>query len=77
MLQAKLLAKTGRYAVIVAAGLIVNGGIYRHEFVAATVIDALMQVQLDTDIPIISLVLTPRIFMSMRRTSSFSTSTSR
>ena len=58
-LQAKLLAKTGRYAVIVAAGLIVNGGIYRHEFVAATVIDVLMQVQLDTEIPIISLVLTP------------------
>jgi 6,7-dimethyl-8-ribityllumazine synthase len=61
-LQAKLLAKTGRYRVIVAAGLIVNGGIYRHEFVAATVIDALMQVQLDTEIPIISLVLTPQNF---------------
>jgi 6,7-dimethyl-8-ribityllumazine synthase len=61
-LQAKLLAKTGRYRVIVRAGLIVNGGIYRHEFVAATVIDALMQVQLDTEIPIISLVLTPQNF---------------
>jgi len=61
-LQAKLLAKTGRYAVIVAAGLIVDGGIYRHEFVAATVIDAMMQVQLDTEIPIISLVLTPQNF---------------
>ncbi len=30
-LQAQLLAKTGKYAVIVAAGLIVNGGIYSHE----------------------------------------------
>jgi 6,7-dimethyl-8-ribityllumazine synthase len=59
-LLAKLLAKTGRYTAIVGAGLIVNGGIYRHEFVAATVIDAMMQVQLDAEIPIISLVLTPQ-----------------
>ena len=61
-LQSKLLAGTGRYAVIVAAGLIVDGGIYRHEFVAGTVLDAMMRVQLDTGVPIISAVLTPRIF---------------
>jgi 6,7-dimethyl-8-ribityllumazine synthase len=61
-LQAKLLAKTGRYSVIVGAGLIVDGGIYRHEFVAGTVIDAMMRVQLDTEVPIISLVLTPQHF---------------
>jgi 6,7-dimethyl-8-ribityllumazine synthase len=61
-LQAKLLAKTGRYAAMVGAGLIVNGGIYRHEFVAATVLDAMMQVQLDTEVPILSLVLTPQNF---------------
>src|SRR6266850_6091486 len=61
-LQAKLLAQTGKYATIVAAGFVVNGGIYRHEFVAHTVIDALMRVQLDTDVPIISLVLTPQNF---------------
>ena len=61
-LQAKLLARTGRYASIVAAGLVVNGGIYRHEFVAQTVLDALMRIQLDTDVPIISLVLTPQNF---------------
>jgi 6,7-dimethyl-8-ribityllumazine synthase len=61
-LQAKLLAKTGHYATIVAAGFVVNGGIYRHEFVAHTVIDALMRVQLDTEVPIISLVLTPQHF---------------
>ena len=29
-LHAKLLAKTGRYAGIVAAALVVDGGIYRH-----------------------------------------------
>jgi len=61
-LQAKLLAKTGRYAAVVAAGFVVDGGIYRHEFVAATVIDALMRVQLDTEVPVISVVLTPQQF---------------
>lgn len=58
-LQSKLLAKTGQYAIIVAAGLIVDGGIYRHDFVAGTVIDAMMQVQLELEIPILSVVLTP------------------
>ena len=61
-LQAKLLAKTGKYSSIVAAGFVVNGGIYRHEFVAQTVLDALMRIQLDTDVPIISMVLTPQNF---------------
>ena len=61
-LQAKLLAKSGRYSVIVAAGLIVDGGIYRHDFVAATVLDAMMQIQLETEVPILSVVLTPHQF---------------
>ena len=61
-LHAKLLAKSGRYAAIVAAGLVVDGGIYRHEFVAASVIDALMSVQLETEVPVFSVVLTPQRF---------------
>ena len=61
-LHAKLLAKTGRYAAIVAAGFVVDGGIYRHEFVAQSVIDGLMSVQLDTEVPVISMVLTPQRF---------------
>jgi 6,7-dimethyl-8-ribityllumazine synthase len=61
-LQAKLLAKSGRYAAIVAAGLVVDGGIYRHEFVADAVISGLMRVQLDTEVPTISVVLTPHRF---------------
>ena len=61
-LQAQLLAKTGRYAAIVAAGFVVDGGIYRHEFVADAVISALMRVQLDTEVPVISAVLTPQRF---------------
>jgi 6,7-dimethyl-8-ribityllumazine synthase len=61
-LHAKLLAKTGRYAAIVGAGFVVDGGIYRHEFVAASVIEALMSVQLETEVPVISVVLTPQRF---------------
>lgn len=61
-LQAQLLAKTGKYSIIVAAGLIVDGGIYRHDFVAKTVLDGMMQVQLTAEIPILSLVLTPHQF---------------
>ena len=61
-LQAKLLAKSSRYRAIVAAGLIVDGGIYRHDFVATSVSDAMMRVQLDTEVPILSVVLTPHSF---------------
>jgi 6,7-dimethyl-8-ribityllumazine synthase len=61
-LHAQLLAKTRRYTAIVAAGLIVDGGIYRHEFVADTVIKALMDVQLRTEVPVFSAVLTPQQF---------------
>ncbi|MCX2523589.1 6,7-dimethyl-8-ribityllumazine synthase [Larsenimonas rhizosphaerae] len=61
-LQARLMADTGRYDLLVAAGFIVDGGIYRHDFVSSTVIDALMRVQLDTHCPILSVVLTPHHF---------------
>jgi 6,7-dimethyl-8-ribityllumazine synthase len=61
-LHAQILAKTRRYTAIVAAGLVVDGGIYRHEFVADTVIKALMDVQLKTEVPIFSAVLTPQHF---------------
>jgi 6,7-dimethyl-8-ribityllumazine synthase len=61
-LHAKLLARSGRYGAIVGAGLVVDGGIYRHEFVAEAVISGLMQVQLDTLVPVLSAVLTPQHF---------------
>ena len=51
-LHAQILAKTRRYTAIVAAGLVVDGGIYRHEFVADSVIKALMDVQLRTEVPV-------------------------
>jgi 6,7-dimethyl-8-ribityllumazine synthase len=61
-LHAKLLAQSGRYAGIVGAALVVDGGIYRHEFVAQSVVSALMQVQLETLVPVFSVVLTPHHF---------------
>jgi 6,7-dimethyl-8-ribityllumazine synthase len=61
-LHAQLLANSGRYAAIVAAGFVVDGGIYRHEFVADAVIGGLMRVQLETGVPVISAVLTPQQF---------------
>ena len=61
-LHAKLLAETGEYAAVVAAGLVVDGGIYRHEFVASAVIDGLMRAQMDSGMPVFSAVLTPHHF---------------
>ena len=61
-LRIRRLASTGRYAALAGCALVIDGGIYRHEFVAATVVDALMRVQLDTDVPVFSAVLTPHHF---------------
>ena len=70
-LHAKRLAASGRYAPIVAAGLVVDGGIYRHEFVAEAVIGGLMRVQLDSGVPVISAVLTPHHFHEHEAHASF------
>ncbi|RZI93276.1 MAG: 6,7-dimethyl-8-ribityllumazine synthase [Variovorax sp.] len=61
-LHAKRLALSGRYAAIVGCALVVDGGIYRHEFVATTVVNSLMTLQLETGVPILSAVLTPHHF---------------
>lgn len=61
-LCARKLARSRRYDAVVACALVVNGGIYRHEFVSTAVIDGLMRVQLDTEVPVLSAVLTPRDF---------------
>lgn len=61
-LTAKLLGKAASWDVIIAFGLVVDGGIYRHEFVAQAVLNGMMQVSLDSETPILSVVLTPRIF---------------
>ena len=66
-LMAKSLASTDEYAAVVCTGLVVDGGIYRHEFVASAVIDGLMRTQLDTGVPVFSGVLTPHDFVSEGR----------
>ena len=61
-LQARTLARTGRFSAVVGAAFVVDGGIYRHDFVAETVVGGLMQAQMDADLPILSVVLTPHHF---------------
>jgi len=61
-LQAKLLANSGQYAAVAASALVVDGGIYRHDFVAQAVCNGLMQVQLETQVPVLTAVLTPHNF---------------
>ena len=53
-LMAKKLAKTGKYAAVCASGFVVDGGIYRHEFVAQAVLQGLVQTSLETEVPILS-----------------------
>ena len=61
-LMARDLAATGRYAAVAAAALVVDGGIYRHDFVAQAVVDGLMRAGLDTGVPVLSVSLTPHHF---------------
>ncbi|CAM3189726.1 6,7-dimethyl-8-ribityllumazine synthase [Paracoccus nototheniae] len=58
-LLAKKLAQSGQYDAVVAAALVVDGGIYRHDFVAGAVVTGLMQAGLDTGVPVFSVSLTP------------------
>lgn len=58
-LLARDLAQTGRYAAVAAAALVVDGGIYRHDFVAQAVVDGLMRAGLDSSVPVLSVSLTP------------------
>lgn len=62
----KLIEHGGLDAVVVA-GLIADHGVYRHDFVARTVMDTTMQVQLRTGVPIIYGILTPQEFLSEGR----------
>jgi 6,7-dimethyl-8-ribityllumazine synthase len=63
-LRAKRLARGARYDAVVGAALVVDGGIYRHDFVAQAVVSGLMQVGLETNVPVLSAVLTPHHFHS-------------
>ena len=58
-LMARDLAASGRYGAVVCAAFVVDGGIYRHDFVAQSVVDGLMRAGLDTGVPVLSVSLTP------------------
>lgn len=58
-LVARDLAQTGRYAAVACAAFVVDGGIYRHDFVAQSVVDGLMRAGMDTGVPVLSVSLTP------------------
>lgn len=58
-LMAQTLAKSGKYDAVICAAFVVDGGIYRHDFVATAVVDGLMRVGLDTGVPVLSVSLTP------------------
>ncbi|NIY73810.1 6,7-dimethyl-8-ribityllumazine synthase [Marivivens donghaensis] len=61
-LLAKKLGESGKFDAIVCAALVVDGGIYRHDFVASTVVENLMRAQMDTGVPVYSVSLTPHHF---------------
>jgi 6,7-dimethyl-8-ribityllumazine synthase len=70
-LLAKKLASTGRYDAVVAAAFVVDGGIYRHDFVAAAVVDGLMAAQMATDVPVFSVSLTPHNYQPVEALTAF------
>jgi 6,7-dimethyl-8-ribityllumazine synthase len=68
-LHVQILAKTRRYTAIVAAGLVVDSGV--RGYVADTVIKALMEVQLRTEVPVFSAVVTPEDFANSEESLDF------
>lgn len=61
-LLAQKLAESGLYDAIAAAALVVDGGTYRHDFVAQAVVSGLMEASLRTGVPVLSVSLTPHNF---------------
>lgn len=70
-LLTKLAAQSGQFDAVVVAGLIVDHGVYRHEFVAQSVMEKIMSVQMDTEVPVIYGILTAQDFMSEGRDAFF------
>lgn len=61
-LHAQRLARSGRYAAVVGSALVVDDGIYRFDALMQTVVKAMMDVQLETGVPMILAVHTPHHF---------------
>ncbi|WP_370211992.1 6,7-dimethyl-8-ribityllumazine synthase [Roseovarius sp.] len=61
-LIAKRLILADRADLVLGCAFVVDGGIYRHDFVSAAVVNGLMTVGLETGRPVLSAVLTPHNF---------------
>ncbi|WP_347311866.1 6,7-dimethyl-8-ribityllumazine synthase [Defluviimonas sp. SAOS-178_SWC] len=70
-LLARDLGRSGRYDAVIGAAFVVDGGIYRHDFVASTVVEGLMRAQMDTDVPVLSVVLTPHNYQETEAHTAF------
>jgi len=70
-LLARKLGETGDYSAIAAAALVVDGGIYRHDFVAQEVVTGLMEAGCHTGVPVLSVSLTPHHFQPSEEHHSF------
>lgn len=60
-LTGKLALENG-FDIAVGIGFVVDGQIYRHEFVGHTVVQSILDVSLATNKPFLSVVLTPQSF---------------
>jgi 6,7-dimethyl-8-ribityllumazine synthase len=70
-LAAQKLARTGEYGAIVCCAFVVDGGIYRHDFVAQAVLDGIMRVNLDEGVPVLSVSLTPHHYHEIKEHKQF------
>lgn len=70
-LLARELAASGDYTAVIGSAFVVDGGIYRHDFVSSAVVDGLMRAQMDTGVPVLSVVLTPHNFQETEAHISF------
>lgn len=71
-LLAQRLAQTGAFDAIVGAAFVVDGGMYRADFVSQAAVSGLMDAQLKTGVPMFSVILTPHSFDgSEKRTAVF------
>jgi len=61
-LHAQRLARSGSYAAVIGSALVVDDGIYRFDALMQTVVQAMMQVQLDTGVPVILAIQAPHHF---------------
>ena len=59
-LAADRLAGSGRYAAVICLGAVVQGETLHHEYINAEVSRAIMQISLDTGVPVLFGVLTTR-----------------